>query len=442
METYSPKDITLLNFCDSFFKRALDILVQYINSGGHIPTRTFYEPVPHFDDKGRIESFSYVPYEDQDFGYLTFKCHGLLEGISEANYASNYISDKKYLLIGDANFSPHTLLDEALKDYLKRTKSLNYQEHEFLNTYEKIEKLIFGKEFIFRSTAKLENFSCDIDVIKLDDMHFIKRYSQEECKELYRHPSINIYDYTLPHPGDFRIEVIKSKDKDDWGKAGIGSKEEIKQIITTLRLFKDSAIGIGVLEFSEPITWFPFTSKAQQLLPPHTVGDLCSIEETEIEGLINLWKIISRANYKNCPPLEIAIKRFNYAHEHKDREDSLVDIMIGFEALFIKEQDELSFRLALRASTFLEAFSSHHKNERKTIFDNIKKAYRLRSGVVHGSKVPESKIWECKIVKTYLSDSIKLSAKLSQKHNHREILSRIDECIKGGSNEDLKALCL
>lgn len=234
----------------------------------------------------------------------------------------------------------------------------------------------------------------------------------------------------------------KSKDKNNWGKGGIETTNEIKQILTTLRLFRDSAVGIATLEVSEPITWFPFTSKACQILPPPTIGDLCLIEEKEIPEIINLWEIIKSANYINCPSLEIAIKRFNYAHEHKEREDSLIDIMIGHEALYMKreERDELRFKLALRVATFLEASSVVYKQKMSVIFDVIYETYKLRSNVVHGSKVSEAKIWEHRIVKTYLSDSIKLFAKLSQKHKERQILDKIDESIKGSDKENLIAL--
>lgn len=442
MEVYKPKDMRLFNLCEAFFKKALEVLEQYLRAGRHIPLRTYYEPVPHFNKNGKIEGTSYVPYEDQEFGYLIFKCHEALEGLLETKEACNYISEKRYLVIGQANFAPYVLLFEGLKDYLKKTRFMDYQEGEFLDIYAKIENLIFNDEILFRSTAKLENFSCAKNLIKFDDMQFIKIYTQEECKELYRHPSINIYDHTLPHPGDFRIEVLKSKDKNNWGKAGIESKDEIKQIVTTSRLFKDSAVGIGNLESNEPITWFPYTSKACQLLPPHTIGNLCSIEENEIPELIGLWKIIKSINYKNCPSLEIAIKRFNYTHEHREREDSLIDIMIELESLYMKRNEiaELTFKLALRVATFLEASLPLYQGGKRIIFDNVTKAYRLRSSVVHGSKVPEVKIWECGVIKTYLSDSIKQFAKLSPNYSHKHILEKIDKFITGDAKENLTAL--
>lgn len=441
MEIYRPRDITLFNFCKTFLKKALEVLEQYLKTGAYIPLITYYEPVPHVNKNGKIESISYVPYENQDSGYLILKCYKALNDLPEVRIACDYISEKRYLVIAESNFDPFTLLMQALKDYLKNKGSLDYQEKEFLDIYTRIENLVFDNKILFRCTAKLENFLCSKDLIELDRSHFIKTYTQAECKEIYRHPSINIYDHTLPVPEDFKIEVLTSKDKANWGEAGIQGTDEVKQVLTALRLFKDSAVGIATLESGEPITWFPFTGKACQLLQPHPAGGLCLMEDHEIPELIDLWKTIKNINYGNFPSLGIAIKRFNYSHEHKEREDALIDIMIGLEALYMKEIGELRFKLALRVATFLEASLPMHSGKKETIFNAVYEAYKWRSNIVHGlKKVPDTKIWECRIVKTYLSDSIKQFARLSQKHLYKHVLDKIDECIKSDSRENLKIL--
>lgn len=156
--------------------------------------------------------------------------------------------------------------------------------------------------------------------------------------------------------------------------------------------------------------------------------------ETEIPELIHLWEIIKSANDDNCPLLNIAIKRFNYAHDHKKREDALIDIMIGLEALYMRndERSELRYKISLRVATFLETSLSAYKGRKEAIFDAVYEAYKLRSKVVHGSKVTDAEIWKCRIVKTYLSDSIKQFARLSRKYKHKQVLDKIDKCIKSG----------
>jgi hypothetical protein len=440
MEVYKPKDVQLFKLFEAFVKRGLEVLKTYVEAGGRIPIMTYYKPKVRFGEDGKSQGIEFVSYEEKDYKFISTNYYKQVMEVSALQDACRYVSDRKYLFIAGDNFAPSVLFYDALIDYLTKTNSVEYSEEESIDTYRKVESLIFNSEMIFRSTAKLENFGCAKDVVTFDDRHFIRMYTEEECKEIYRHPTVNIYDHTLPNPGDFRIEVVTITRKDNWREAGIDGREKIKQILTAMRVFKDSSVAISRLEVNEPMTWFPFTSSAQQLLPPASIGDSCSIGEDEVQNLIDCWETIKGISHDKIRSLEIAIKRFNYAHEHKDREDSLIDIMIGLESLFLKEIDELRFKLALRVATFLEASVAAYKGKKKEVFDGVYGAYKLRSKVVHGEKVPPAKIWECRSVKTYLAESIKQFARLSQNVGHNQIMHEIDECIKNDSKGNLLAL--
>ena len=440
MEAYKLKDIQLFKLFESFVKRGLEVLKTYVEAGGRIPVMTYYKPKVRFGEDGKSQGTEFISYEEKDYKFISTDYYKQVTEVSAFQDACSYVSERKYLFIAGENFAPYVLFYDALIEYLTKTDSVEYSQEESIDTYKKVESLLFNSEMIFRSTAKLENFGCARNVVKFDDRHFIRMYSEEECKEIYHHPTINIYDNTLPNPGDFRIEVVTITKKDNWREAGIDGREEIKQILTAMRLFKDTSVAISRLEVNKPITWFPFTSSAQQLLQPASLGDSCSIGENEVQNLIDCWKTIKGISNDKIRSLEIAIKRFNYAHEHKDREDSLIDIMIGLESLFLREIDELRFKLALRIATFLEASVGSYKEKKKEVFDGVYGAYKLRSKVVHGEKVPPAKIWECRSVKTYLSESIIQFARLSQRFSHKQIINEIDECIKNDSKQNLLAL--
>jgi len=61
--------------------------------------------------------------------------------------------------------------------------------------------------------------------------------------------------------------------------------------------------------------------------------------------------------------------------------------MIAFEAIFLKEHEkmELTFKLALRTAIFLEG----RDIKRENLFEFIKKAYDIRSAIIHGSKTKD-----------------------------------------------------
>ncbi len=80
--------------------------------------------------------------------------------------------------------------------------------------------------------------------------------------------------------------------------------------------------------------------------------------------------------------------------------------MIAFEFLYLGKEQELKYRLALRVAFLL---GKDDERERKTIFNKMRKAYKLRSDIVHGNKQLEQSKLEEIVPKTeeYLRQSIR-----------------------------------
>ncbi len=84
--------------------------------------------------------------------------------------------------------------------------------------------------------------------------------------------------------------------------------------------------------------------------------------------------------------IRIADRRLRYARERERPKDRIVDLMIGAEALFLHgiepsgAQEMISFRLALRASLFLET----DPEAQKAMRDHWRTAYEVRNAIVHG----------------------------------------------------------
>ena len=78
--------------------------------------------------------------------------------------------------------------------------------------------------------------------------------------------------------------------------------------------------------------------------------------------------------------------------------------MVGLEALYLPDgNDELSFRLALRVAYVLNPSD----NKEKKPYDFIRKMYKKRSNIVHGSKysLSEEEVYK---IEGFLRASIKL----------------------------------
>lgn len=101
------------------------------------------------------------------------------------------------------------------------------------------------------------------------------------------------------------------------------------------------------------------------------------------DALINFWMKFESESVQNRRRIVTAARRFSLAHERYDWEDQIIDLLIAGEALFLTEntEGELTYRLRLHSALFL----SSEPTERKRIFDDMGRAYNLRSGIVHGS---------------------------------------------------------
>jgi Apea-like HEPN len=76
----------------------------------------------------------------------------------------------------------------------------------------------------------------------------------------------------------------------------------------------------------------------------------------------------------------------NFGYERIRPEDRLIDYSIGFEALLLGDnRQELSYRLALRGA----ALPGKTPEQREQIFDELNRAYGLRSDIVPGTTIKE-----------------------------------------------------
>jgi hypothetical protein len=83
----------------------------------------------------------------------------------------------------------------------------------------------------------------------------------------------------------------------------------------------------------------------------------------------------------------LALRRLVASSERVSAEDRLIDCWVAFEALFTPDPgSELSFRASLRIARYVGVDA----DERRSIFDGLRKAYEWRSQIVHGSGEPNA----------------------------------------------------
>ena len=130
------------------------------------------------------------------------------------------------------------------------------------------------------------------------------------------------------------------------------------------------------------------------------------------------------------PHVNLALRRFGYGCERAFPEDRLLDFMIGLEALFLRETDELSLRLAQRCAIHV----SEEPAQRKLIFASMRRAYAMRSKVAHGKGLRKEVLTDDIVdeVEAYLRTALRtILLGPGAMRSQREFIGMLDEQVFG-----------
>lgn len=104
----------------------------------------------------------------------------------------------------------------------------------------------------------------------------------------------------------------------------------------------------------------------------------------EITEVIKIYQMLQKVDFKKHNSMKIACDRFNRSYYDFEPEDKLIDIMIGFETLFIQVGDRKpnkGHKIGKKCSEEIMDNSA----EKKWIYKHIKRAWNLRNDVLHSS---------------------------------------------------------
>ena len=114
----------------------------------------------------------------------------------------------------------------------------------------------------------------------------------------------------------------------------------------------------------------------------------CTIDIKEIEEIDDLVTRISRLDLENNSPFRVAFERFSRSHEERRTDDIIIDLTIGFEALFTDYKtaklDYMGKFVGLGCSMLL----GKDNEERQFISAFLEKAFEVRNKIVHGDTFP------------------------------------------------------
>ena len=290
-------------------------------------------------------------------------------------------------------------------------------------------------------------FSCDCESVDLIEGIQIKRVPAELTKYFHKqYASVGLLHDVSEF--DWVVSLLCGEAVEGPGMDNVASGEEIirafyllRSVIEACRLHKKGGITPGPLTLFnlKSSAWSPGTTIEASYLSKISWPwkPKYELRQSDVPEIVKLMRDIH--TYIHLRPgkwnaVNRALTRFDSAYDG-ELKDRIVDQMIAFESLYIVDDKELGYKLALRTAFLLG-------RQRAKIFSDMKKAYTLRGQIVHGNKQVERSELERIIPKTeeYLRQSIRrFLLLLSKEMSLPKIRDKLDENIlKNGRILSLK----
>ena len=138
------------------------------------------------------------------------------------------------------------------------------------------------------------------------------------------------------------------------------------------------------LFLAEDQTFSPRHASIVSLIPASRSIYFTKADENHIAQAKCLYKSLVDFNAKDRRKLLIAIDRWIKSKSSGSEADAIIDVGIALEALYVTEDRRIRELLSKRASLYLEDVSPQ-----KTLQDEFKAIYKLRSDIVHSNVVRE-----------------------------------------------------
>lgn len=327
--------------------------------------------------------------------------------------------------------------------YFIAAGSTEFIEEIYNPLYFRFEEYLLSDSLSFKVVAPLVGFTSDAAIIELDENLIIRKMEENEIERLWK-PRVPYSPFTMSYMDAstlrFTLEHTESRKKINTNKTVVkkpSATNLFEGVITALRLFKTGRVDFFFTQKTS-LMWDPYggiTSGSKRERDYFGFRPSYSLTSKEIDEFISFWHevrtVLINEDYKGHNYLRIAVKRFNFGTEEKELENKILDFFIAYEALYLQDTAELSYRLSLRTATVLGVTSKGKQN----IFNFMRDAYILRSKIIHGKvpKIKGKKVALTNVVpqlEEYLRKSIFYFLKLiDQPRKHETVLNIIDADI-------------
>ena len=152
----------------------------------------------------------------------------------------------------------------------------------------------------------------------------------------------------------------------------------IWKALLAFRLLKSGDIFLEIVGISYD------KDKSNQNIPlGHYWDGIYNLSFNEIQLITKIFTKINKINFDKSSSIRITCDRFDRAYYDTKLEDKLIDLIIGYEALFLEGYSGRGKRKPI--AKFRSELLEKNSIKQKEIYNDIIKAYKIRNKVVHGS---------------------------------------------------------
>lgn len=329
--------------------------------------------------------------------------------MSETPFIASQIDHLVYIGWIGTSFDVDRTLQGFLTELLHREGGPSLNESSFTVLYNDLEKYIIDNEVDMECWVPLEHLRCLESPIRVAPGIEILTMPKEAFEDLFYVSESNYrFEEVVQWESVLHLTFTMTKSTTPESSTWVPHQYRMAEdVLTAIRLLKSSRVFAGPI-VTRRRRWMPVLGAGygRRSEVPHLFNSMCYLTSADSQPLISFLKSVQRIREGRFPNLVLALRRFNYSYERSRPEDRLIDQMIAFETLFLADigdddRSEKRFRLALRVSYFLDPGPN-----RKAINLDMKKAYDMRSTVVHGGDSSKTLEDIAKKTEEYLRQSL------------------------------------
>jgi len=335
------------------------------------------------------------------------------------------------------------ITEKELRDFLisyVHEAGLIFTEKIFLRHYTNLEKYVEDELEFDYCFATLLNFDGDFNLLELEpENHLhIRRITPDEfsivseIKNKTEKPRVDPIYFKLKYIVGGRLPHSKVKEENVL--------KLFEKTINALKIFKVGDVRLGGIYFRDSEIWTLRPTYVLRKEPKFSSKNLYNLNSTQLVSQFKRFhKDFSSINFTKgkYPFLYRSFFRFSRSLENISAEECVVDFVTSLESLYSSQEQELSYKFALRIALLLGNSTKNKIN----LQDFMLKIYNMRSKIVHGDIVPdqidvgnEKKILtkdDCiRILEDVTRNSINIFLSLIEEYNTKEdIQKEIDQSI-------------